>query len=81
MGNMPVVDEIDVVTGLPLFMLAAVGPTSDIESIYNLLRENPPAIQILSDIDQNSSPRSSTKKRGRVEVVPHNDAKILKVGY
>lgn len=80
MVNMPAVDEIDVLTDLPLFMLAAVGPTSDIESIYNLLRENPPAVQILSDIDHNSSPRSA-KKRGRVEVVPDNDAKILKVGY
>lgn len=44
--NMPAVYEVDLVTGLPLFMLAAVGrPTSDLESIYNLLREYPSAIK------------------------------------
>jgi len=37
-SNMPVVNEIDELTGLPLFMLAATGPTSDIESVYNLLK-------------------------------------------
>jgi len=37
----PAVYEVDVLTGLPAFMLAAVGPKSDIESIYNLLREYP----------------------------------------
>mmetsp|Transcript_11429 Transcript_11429/g.13498 ORF Transcript_11429/g.13498 Transcript_11429/m.13498 type:complete len:387 (-) Transcript_11429:170-1330(-) len=42
--NMPAVYEVDVVTGLPLFMLAAVGQNSSIESVYHLLRENPPAI-------------------------------------
>jgi len=43
-ANMPVINEIDVLTGLPLFMLAATGQTSDIESIYNLLKELPAAI-------------------------------------
>jgi len=42
--NMPAIHEVDLMTGLPVFMLAAVGPTSDIESVYNLLREYPPAI-------------------------------------
>jgi len=78
--NMPVVDEIDILTGLPLFMLAAVGPVSDIESIYNLLRENPPAISVLSSMDHNSA-HGTTKRRGRAEFVPDKDAKILKVGY
>ena len=45
-SNMPVVNEIDVLTGLPLFMLAAIGPTSDIESVYNLLKEYPSVVQI-----------------------------------
>jgi len=46
-SNMPVVNEIDVVTGLPLFMLAATEPTSDIESVYNLLKECPSAVNIM----------------------------------
>lgn len=41
---MPALYEVDEISGLQLFMLAAVGPTSDIESIYRLLKENPPAI-------------------------------------
>jgi len=42
--NMPAIHEMDELTGLAVFMLAAVGPTSDIESIYNLLKEYPSAI-------------------------------------
>lgn len=34
----------DEVTSLPLCLLAAVGQESDIESIYRLLREYPPAL-------------------------------------
>ena len=65
-SNMPVVNEIDVLTGLPLFMLAATGPTSDIESVYNLLKEYPSAINIMSNRhDKHSTKR--TRKRGRVE--------------
>jgi len=48
-SNMPVVNEIDVLTGLPLFMLAATGPTSDIESVYNLLKEYPSAMNIMNN--------------------------------
>merc|ERR1712106_716584 len=40
-NNMPAVYEVDASTGLSLFMPAAIGPNSDIESVYNLLRENP----------------------------------------
>jgi len=47
--NMPVINEIDVLTGLPLFMLAATGPTSDIESVYNLLKEYPAAMNIMNN--------------------------------
>lgn len=43
-ANMPAIYEADALTGLPLFMLAAVGPNSDLESTYNLLRKYPPAI-------------------------------------
>merc|ERR1740124_2011475 len=39
--NMPAIHEVDGITGLSVFVLAAVGPTSDIEAIYNLLREYP----------------------------------------
>ena len=37
----------DGVTGLPLFMLAAVGRSSDVEVVYRLLKEYPPALMPL----------------------------------
>ena len=43
-ANMTVLHEVDSVTGLPLFMLAAVGKSSDLESVYNLLVEYPGAM-------------------------------------
>lgn len=42
--NMLAIYEVDKVTGLPLFMLAAVGKGSDIECVINLLKEYPSAI-------------------------------------
>jgi len=47
--NMPAIYEIDVLTGMPLFMLAAAGVNSDIEAIYSLLKEHPTAISITSN--------------------------------
>jgi len=41
---MPALYEVDWLTGLGVFMLAAVGENSDLESVYNLLKENPVAI-------------------------------------
>ena len=61
--NMPVINEIDVRTGLPLFMLAATGPTCDIESVYNLLKENPGAINIMNNRHDTKSTKR-TRKRG-----------------
>jgi len=60
--NMPVVQEIDVLTGLPLFMLAAAGPTSDTESIYNLLKEYPSAMSLVNQGHQNSFTDSIRKE-------------------
>ena len=40
-ANMTVLHKVDSLTGLPLFMLAAVGKSSDLESVYNLLVEYP----------------------------------------
>ena len=55
-ANMPAIHEVDGMTGLPVFVLAAVGPTSDIESVYNLLRKYPPAIVgLINDIHPNTS--------------------------
>ena len=39
--NKPALYEIGVLTGLPLYMLAAVGSIIDIESIYILLKKFP----------------------------------------
>jgi len=52
-ANMPGVNEIDELTGLPVFMLAAIGQNSSIESIYNLLKECPTATNISSNIYSN----------------------------
>jgi len=41
---MPAIEETDTVTGLELFMLAAVGQDSNMEAVYNLLKLNPVAI-------------------------------------
>merc|ERR1711957_302071 len=63
--NMPAIHEVDGMTGLPVFMLAAAGPTSDIEAVYNLLREYPPAIVgLMSDSHPNSS-TGTAQKRGQ----------------
>jgi len=45
-AHMPAIIEGDACTGLQLFMLAAVGPESDLDSIYGLLREHPAAIGV-----------------------------------
>jgi len=45
-ANMPMIYQIDGMTGLPIFMLSAVGQASDMESIYNLLKEFPSAIDV-----------------------------------
>lgn len=46
---MSAVNEVDASTGLSLYMLAAVGPNSNIESIYNLLKENPASLTLYTD--------------------------------
>lgn len=38
---MPAITEIDPLTGLSLFMLAAIGPDSDLNTVYHLLLEYP----------------------------------------
>jgi len=65
MANMPVINEIDPLSGLPLFLIAAAGPSSNIESVYNLLHEFPGAMsfnesQLLTNISN-----ESTRKRKR----------------
>jgi hypothetical protein len=45
-ANMVAIYERDVVTGLSVFMLAAVGMKSDLESVYRLCREYPVAIVV-----------------------------------
>jgi len=60
-ANMPVINEVDAFSGLPLFMLAAAGPTSDIESVYNLLKESPHSLQYIST---DSTMKKRKRKRG-----------------
>jgi len=61
-SNMPVVNEIDALTGFPLFMLAATGPTSDMESVYNLLKECPSVINIMNNRHGKHSSQRLRKK-------------------
>jgi len=53
--NMPVIYDVDGLTGLPVFMLAAVGPQSNIESVYHLLKEYPSALCLMNKQHQNTS--------------------------
>ena len=54
--KMPVIYEVDGMTGLPIFMLAAVGPKSVIEWFYNLLREYLPTMfRLISNSHRNTS--------------------------
>merc|ERR1740124_1163569 len=60
--NMPVVHDVDGLTGLPVFMLAAVGPKSNIESVYHLLKEYPSALAPMNNKHQNTSACPATNK-------------------
>jgi len=63
-ANMPAIYQIDSLSGLPLFMLAAAGPTSDIESVYNLLKEFPGSISFNeSKLSENISSQSKRKRK------------------
>jgi len=43
-GNGGAIEDIDVITGLEAFMLAAIGNNSDMETVYKLLQDHPAAI-------------------------------------
>jgi len=43
-ANAAAIEDVDPVTGLEAFMLAAVGPGSNLESVYKLLEDHPGAI-------------------------------------
>ena len=45
-ANMPAIRELESVTVIPPFILAAIGPRSKLGSTYNLLRKYPPAIML-----------------------------------
>jgi len=64
-ANMSAIYEVDEISGLPVFVLAAVGPTSDIEAVYNLLREYPPVISgLIRDSHPDTSTGSARKRSG-----------------
>jgi len=70
--NMPAIQDIDEMTGLRVFMLAAAQPASDIESVYNLLREYPPA---LLPIINDCHPIAST---GRIRIRTNDYDKFVR---
>eukprot|EP00555_Chaetoceros_dichaeta_P008587 CAMPEP_0198261572 /NCGR_PEP_ID=MMETSP1447-20131203/10271_1 /TAXON_ID=420782 /ORGANISM="Chaetoceros dichaeta, Strain CCMP1751" /LENGTH=71 /DNA_ID=CAMNT_0043949533 /DNA_START=1015 /DNA_END=1230 /DNA_ORIENTATION=- len=59
---MSVIEVTDPLTGLEPFMLAAIGPGSDWEAIYQLLREFPAAIY-RTYLPRPSTPHHSKRKR------------------
>ena len=61
---MPVIYKTDVLLGLPFSMLVAVGPTSDIGSVFNLLKEYPAVVNITSQ-RHTSIFTDNTIKRGK----------------
>lgn len=62
---MPAVYEVDGSTGLPMFMLAAIGQTSDIESVFNLLKECPSSIGLMNHrLQKSEDVRDSLLDRG-----------------
>jgi len=67
-ANMPAVYKVDAVTGLPVFMLAAVGGSSDMESVYHLLRQLPTAIQFCNTFSSVKRRRSSCDKGRRAKI-------------
>jgi len=80
--NMPAIHEVDGITGFPVFVLAAVGPTSDIEAIYNLLREYPPAIVCLMNNSHPNTSTGTTRKRSQDKFVKKRNQKVcLKVQF
>ena len=48
-AHMPAIYDVDEKTGMHVFMLAAVGDKSDLESTFRLLRMYPPAIMSVYD--------------------------------
>ena len=45
-ANRSAIYEIDAMTGLSVLMMAAVGPNSDIESVYRMCKEHPAAFNL-----------------------------------
>merc|ERR1740139_1653799 len=76
-ANMPAIYQIDSRSGLPLFMLAAAGPTSNIESVYNLLKDFPGSISVSkSKLLIKTSTDSTTKRKRGVSYYELSRAKL-----
>ena len=74
--NMPAIHEMDGIIGLAVFMLAAAGPTSNIEPIYNLLREYPSAIAGLINNNNLNNSIGTTQKKGQDKFVKIKKQKV-----
>ena len=67
--NMHTIHEADGMTGLPVFMLAATGSTSDIKLVYKLLREHPPEFIYLINDGYPDTTIGNTRNRVRDKFV------------
>ena len=61
-ANGAAIEDVDPVTGLEAFMLAAVGSNSKLESVYTLLQDYPGAINSYVSMESNSSPICRKRK-------------------
>ena len=59
--NMPTINDVDWLKGLPVFMLAVVGPRNNIEPTYNFLIRYPLAIGLVSSRYQYTINYTATK--------------------
>jgi len=73
--NMPAIHDVDDLTGLPVFMLAGIGPTSDIESVYNLLKEYPTAGGLMNNNHLNAL-TGTTRKIEQGEFIKNKCQKL-----
>jgi len=62
-GNPAAIENVDPVTGLEAFMLAAVGPKSRFESVYKLLEDHPAAIIPYVKVSSAEQSVSSRKRK------------------
>ena len=76
---MPAIEEMDVGTGMGIFMLATVGKGSDLESTYWLLRKYPAAIMLMGNRKECGSFVDGGKRKDDVHSIRDLSAKKVEI--